>query len=352
MNALLEVVALAARLLLGESREATEVLAPIFEGNLSNILRWLNFYVKSSRWILCYDADGHTDDKFAAGRAGEIFTNIFNGYGTRLRTSLLGSQEVVDFVLSLWMWVDKTGSPLYFPYRDADHELCPITKLLSLLFGNPNAKPLLNSTISSFTRRQHTHLPRCALSRIAQWKAGFRKAFVKLNIAGQAMKLALEHPDWQAHGPRGTLSIKMASILFFGDEPWANPAYYQRHIVPQLLEAGVLVAIVEDYISRRGPHTLHPFFSWTNSEAAPGKDPLSYLGAMCLDPRILGMTDDALGSLPQETLDRLEEGEHGLNFKYTIDLYKRIWSRIPVDKVDICDNLNVSPVPFHRDLPS
>jgi hypothetical protein len=276
----MEIVAISGCLLEEGREKVVEPISRVFEGSMEVLLRWLNFWLGSWDWIICYDPRArHGNPLFIPGRTAEIFSNVLGGCDEKLRNAMLALPETTRFGLSLWNWVDQNGLPLYLPHHIPQQTICPIIDIVSSLQRHPATKHLIVEEVSNYTYKQHVRFLHCTLTRIKHWEAcrirspskkihdgsdivaillvlthllcipALKREFIRLNVAGQVMRLAASHPEWDVQGPKGTLSIKVASLLFFDAKPWEHYPNYQRFVLPQLIEAGALEAILDDYIS-------------------------------------------------------------------------------------------------------
>jgi hypothetical protein len=279
----------------------------IYQENLHIVLRWLRFYMGEARWAFTWQFQAA--DMVAPKVVIETLNNMHTVCKSDdFRTTMHTSGDVIDLLLSVWLWQDRHGNAMYLTYPPEKSggkcALDPTIHLFAEFCLDRKSQFLVWEKVFALTGREQKRFMQCALSRMEQWKApprdkfissapingldtliismccfldirGIASAFVKFNIAGNALKLALAHVDLPfltaAQPPAAFASITGAALL--QTKSSSAKGNLQHRIIAQLLDAGILNVLLDDMFTR---HALAPSalpFHVTREEQGRNRDP-------------------------------------------------------------------------------
>ncbi|KAJ3512756.1 hypothetical protein NMY22_g15242 [Coprinellus aureogranulatus] len=327
----------------------------VFEDNFHVILRWLKFYMREASWLFTWESkDG---DQFAPHAAVEVLYDLHRCINTdSLRELMHTSEEVADLLLSLWMWQDDNGTPIYLAYHsnrtEDDFVLCSIALLFSEFAWHPTSEIVMRKRISAFTHREHNQFMRCALSRMEQW-ASLRKAqLISLDDTnGFGTLMACIYAFLTVRGvAKALIKHRVAAHLLFLHGASGHTADPQLGIVVDILKSGYLEVILDDMFARHevDPDT-YPFYIDSEDPTNGNRNPLERLAALCIHRQVCYATCVAIEfDVSECRMQLLRSGwaaQFWAPFSDTVVMYKRLWDRVPVTRLPLCDN-------FKHDLTS
>lgn len=369
--ALVEVLTTGFRNLHGKAEHAVTSLSDVLLRHHTVLLRWLTFYIRDPRWTDRPDLE----DKWPARFAAESLFNLYAVGSNELALALHSSVEVIELLISLWMWEDEIGKATYFGDHSSEDLSCPIILLFFSFSKFEASKDIIVERASSFSRSRARRFIECAIRRLESWQAAYErlpaprmasttgtevfriltilagllhiphisKAYARSTIVMDALKIASRHPTLPCPGPEGSFPVKVSNLVWFSDAPWGIPPDLQHHIVPRLLDTGVLDIILDDMLTRSESADRYPFFV-VDEEQKGMLNPLFSLATMCVHQRICEATSAALARIPQSRMDFLETGwpaEYWRPFLSVVCFYQRTWSLVPPGRIGLCDSVEM-----------
>lgn len=354
-------------------KATTVTFSKIYMENLHIILRWLKFYLRDGAWALAWLAP-MVGERLAAKSTVQILHNLNTVIGsTSLSSAFRQVEDVVDLLLTVWIWQDENGKAIYLSYPPSSEGrsfMCPTIQLFTHLCMYHDSQRLVLEKLSVLKRRDHDRFMQATLSRMEQWRPppheqilspvngfdtllfsvcgflsihGFTRSFVKLNIAGNALRLA------RAYGDIDSSSMPFASRIgysLFHAGTTSIMGDLQHRIITQLLGEGLLDVLLDDMFARYNlDHTAYPF--QVTDEGTKSNDranPFLYLAQFCIHRAVCEATRAAICAIPEPRMKTLEEGwaaQYWRPFSSALRLYECIWSRIPNESVVLCDNFKV-----------
>ena len=369
--ALVEVLTTGLRNLHGKPEHVVTSLSDVLLRYYPALLRWLTFYTHDSQWADRPDLE----DKWPARVAAESLFNLYAVGSNELALALHSSLEVIELLISLWMWEDETGKPTYFGDHSSEDLSCPIVLLFSSFSKFEASKDIIIERTSSFGPSQARRFVKYALLRLKSWEVSYEqlpasqlpsttgtevfriltilaglldiphisRAYARSIIVVEALNIACRHPAVPCPGPEGSFPVKISNLVWFGDAPWILPPILQHHIVPRLLAAGVLDILLDDMLTRSENADRFPFFNVEEKQKG-SLNPLTSLATMCVHRRICEAASAALDRVPQSRVEFLETNwpaEYWHPFCSTVRFYDRIWSLVPSKTTRLCDSVQV-----------
>ncbi|KAJ3528930.1 hypothetical protein NMY22_g9204 [Coprinellus aureogranulatus] len=307
-----------------------EEVMELFLANLTDILAALDFSALYSPLLLDSRANFDTV-QFGNVMAADLVTKLLS-YGRRLfeKEEDDHSLEVlVPFALKTWMrWVHDKPLPYDTQLTPKDYsfyqpiftalDACVSTRNLQILLGKlqmlrqKDLQRLVNSFAYRFVewivvhkpnhtapaRQLDSRNPACIVKAVETlgFSPGFQAALLKSNFVPLALELACDLHHIPSPPPLcGNLATRITSQLF---PPWHAPAWSIVRVVPQLLGAGLLRIIVEDYLTEKS----EPSTRWHD------RDPLQDLLRVAHHPKVFSALYTALQEIrtSRTIQDRLE----------------------------------------------
>ncbi|KAF5336491.1 hypothetical protein D9611_006747 [Ephemerocybe angulata] len=347
--------------------------ASIFEENMSTTARWLSFIIRESSWVY---SDEENPETVGPMVAAEIMIRFFFPHGTRdLIAAFKASSEMIAVLLSLYTWRNIEGQTISYLYATKPKPShCAVAKLMQLVTPSPGVLHDLRNTIRGYSAARLRRFINSALLRIQEWTSlakrrqldtvelprlalltirmiqefldipNFAKVYLRIRFAPRALKLAMEFPNLPAdddRAPRATYPIAV-SIYFFPNEPAASSAHLIHHLVPDLVNGGLLQLLLDHLLSQR-EGTSYPWYPWV--ENSPTGHPLPILASMAVYKPIRDAIGNAINAIPLAKLKTLEGrwySQHWKPFLSDYKIYDHIWHHQKAygKSVILCDNLN------------
>ncbi|KAJ3537563.1 hypothetical protein NMY22_g5542 [Coprinellus aureogranulatus] len=316
-----------------KSRNRAEVhisALSVMEGNVSTLLRWLDFVRRESSWLFAHWMYPYSDT-----------------HGPMLAAQSLQS------IYTLGIEADDT---------------CPVVSMLREMVAIPASLAHLSERIQAFSKFQYQQFIGSAVQRLDEWDMlgreptglstmnllelmqsfihipTFAEWFARSGFAGKILRLARRYPHLQAPGKYGSrfhpLPVAVSTYLF-PLEPF--PVVLSYKVLPELLDSGLLETIA-DYLLSLPEGTEDPWYPWVGDDAKIQMGvPIPILVSMCVYRPILDATLRAKMALAEEKRNRLSAGAYrelwGAHWT-TLPLYQRVWELEDAKSgIYLCDNM-------------
>lgn len=337
------------------------------EGNVSTLIRWLDFMGRESPWIFdrWSSPKNHTNGPMLAAQCLQSI------YTAKLRAEIEECPQTWDLLLYFWSWAGPSGRTLHYHFLEGPKETCPVLTMLCDMLEKVTTSVSLAEKVQAFSKSQYLRFIGSALDRLEEWAIlrlepqpvvvmrllqlmqapldlpEYAAWYARCEFSPKILCVAKKLPHLRARGKYGRqllpLPVAVATYLF-PLEMFSVILSYRS--LPELLSAGLLEILI-DYLLSLPEGTAYPWYPWAGEYAKHHLgEPISIMLTMCVYPPILEAVCNAKLRVPKEKLDRLNKAQYHDQWSVylpTLSLYERIWQAQDAHgPLAACDNLNVS----------